>query len=98
MLVFNRLDCHSDCFEFFSRIVFYVHALKEPCLIDHLLAIFRLRRELRENRARADSLRTPELVEEARVVLTKTVSFCPQGCPLLEDYQRLKKEISFYLK
>ena len=65
---------------------------------NHLVTIFRLRRELRENRARADSLRTPELVEEARVVLTKTVSFCPQGCPLLEDYQRLKKEISFYLK
>lgn len=64
----------------------------------HLIKIFRLRKELRENRAKADSLRTPELVEEAKAVLAKTASFCPQGCPLLEDYQRLKKEISFYLK
>ena len=64
----------------------------------HLVTIFRLKRELRENRARVDSLRTPELVEEAKTVLSKTASFCPQGCPLLEDYQRLKKEISFYLK
>ena len=64
----------------------------------HLVTIFRLKRELRENRARVDSLRTPELVEEAKAVLSKTASFCPQGCPLLEDYQRLKKEISFYLK
>ena len=64
----------------------------------HLITIFRLKKELRENRAKVDSLRTPELVEEAKAVLAKTASFCSQGCPLLEDYQRLKKEISFYLK
>ena len=64
----------------------------------HLGTIFRLRKELRENRAKANALRTPELVEAAKAVLVKTASFCPQGCPLLEDYQRLKKEISFYLK
>ena len=64
----------------------------------HLITIFRLKKELRENRAKVNSLRTPELVEEAKAVLAKTASFCPQGCPLLEDYQRLKKEISFYLK
>ena len=64
----------------------------------HLGTIFRLRKELRENRAKANALRTPELVQAAKAVLVKTASFCPQGCPLLEDYQRLKKEISFYLK
>jgi RNA recognition motif-containing protein len=64
----------------------------------HLIAVFRLRKELKKNRLLALSHRSSQLVEAATTALTRSSEYCTQGGRLLEDYQRLKKEISFYLK
>ncbi len=69
-----------------------------PSIDKHLAAIFKIKAEIAENKASLKCDTHSEMVEVATEALHKMPDFALQGGWLLEDYTKLRKEMTFYQK